>query len=146
MSNHKEKFVLIPGDSENVSLHNRMNAINRIEYLSGVDLRKKSSCFRHALDHEMWVRWYRSYPKDHKIDEEWVQRAASIVKTMVDDDAKNKKASDLASQAYMIHKSEPAKTKTASSAMTYVIDVPGEISLWKKLKNWLKSRLQKEKV
>ena len=100
VSNPKDVFKLIEGDSQQVALRNRINAIDRINHLSGVNLREKSVYYRHALDLEMWERWYKKYPKDHKIDEEWIQRAVEVIKGMEDNDIKNKASSDLASKAF----------------------------------------------
>jgi hypothetical protein len=104
MSNPKEPFVLIPGDDYQTAMRNRVMAIDRINYLSGIDLRTKSVYFRNALDLEMWERWYKKYPRDHKIDEEWIQRAVEVIKSMVDDEIKNKRSSELATSAFKEYK------------------------------------------
>jgi len=57
---------------------NRINAIARIAHLSGIDLHSKDEEFRNKLDLEMWERWYKDYPKDYEIDEEWCQRAGKV--------------------------------------------------------------------
>lgn len=71
-------FILRGGDTEQASLYNRVEAIKRIAYLSKIDLTKKEAWFLQLLDLEMYGKWYKEYPKDHKIDEEWCQRAAEV--------------------------------------------------------------------
>ncbi|MFA6100378.1 MAG: hypothetical protein WC750_05955 [Patescibacteria group bacterium] len=75
-------FVLKGGNDEQTALHNRIAAIERINFLSGIDMRKKSAAYLKAFDLEMWVRWYKNEPADKKIDEEWCQRAAEVIKAM----------------------------------------------------------------
>ena len=108
MTNPKEPFKLIEGDDMQTALHNRVLAIDRIHHLSGVDLRKKSVYYRHALDLEMYERWYKKQPKDHKIDEEWIQRAVEVIKGMEEDEIKHKKSSEMASQVFKSHIVESA--------------------------------------
>lgn len=96
-------FILHGGGTEQAAIINRINAISRIQNLSGVDLRTKSKYFLFALDMEMYQRWYKDYPKDHVIDEGWCQRAAEVVKTMDKDTSNYDKATELAGvvrQAY----------------------------------------------
>lgn len=75
-------FVLRGGDDEQTAIHNRIAAIERIKYLTGVDLRHRTAIYLQAFDLEMWKRWYKDEPVDKKIDEEWCQRAAEVVKGM----------------------------------------------------------------
>ena len=79
-------FVLRGGDSHDVALYNRINAINQIKYLSKVDLREKSSTFLKLLDLEMWTRWYKNKAPDDKISEEFCQRAAEVILAMEGND------------------------------------------------------------
>ena len=78
-------FILHGGETEQAALHNRIAAIERIKFLSGVDLREKSTDYLKALDLEMWMRWYKNEPKNKKIDEDFCQRAATVVKAMEGD-------------------------------------------------------------
>jgi len=76
-------FELLGGADENTAIHNRINAIARIKYLSGgIDLSQKNVDFIKALDLEMYKRWYSEGPKDKKIDEEFCLRAAEVVMAM----------------------------------------------------------------
>ena len=105
-------FVLHGGGTEQAAIMNRINAISRIQHLSGVDLRTKSKYFLFALDMEMYQRWYKNYPKDHKIDEEWCARAAEVVSTMDKENVNWNKATELAGvvrQAYTEHEALPLK-------------------------------------
>jgi len=105
-------FNLRGGDSTQVAIFNRIQAIERIKFICGVDLRKKSKYYLYALDLEMYTKWYKNYPKDHKIDENWCKRAAEIVKDMEQDSQQYDKATELAgrvSQAYQQHESLPLK-------------------------------------
>jgi hypothetical protein len=81
--NPDKPFVLHGGATQEAALHNRIAAIERIKFLtSGIDLRKKNQFYLCAFDLEMWQRWYKKEPLDKKIDEEWCQRAAEVVKGM----------------------------------------------------------------
>lgn len=75
-------FVLRGGDDEQTAMYNRIAAIDRIEFLSGVDLREKSAFYLRALDLELYKRWYKDEPPDRKIDETFCQRAAEVVAAM----------------------------------------------------------------
>jgi hypothetical protein len=75
-------FVLRGGDDKQTAIYNRIGAIERIKFLSGVDLRKKSSDYLKALDLELWHRWYKNIDANKKIDEEFCQRAAEVIKGM----------------------------------------------------------------
>ena len=143
MNNPKDIFKLIEGDSQQVALRNRINAIDRINYLSGVNLREKSVYYRHALDLEMWERWYKKYPKDHKIDEEWIQRAVEVIAGMEDNDSKNKASSDLASKAFKEYKTNQVLRKYDNSASMTALPVKRGIyeSSISKVKKWYKSSL-----
>ena len=85
MGSSDKPFVLRGGNTEQDALHNRIAAIERIRYISGVDLRTKSSTYLMLFDLEMYQRWYKDYPPDHRIDEEWCQRAADVIKSMEKD-------------------------------------------------------------
>src|SRR3990167_4815583 len=104
-------FVLRGGETEQASIHNRIAAIRRIQYLCGVDLTRKSKDYAFALDMEMYQRWYKHEPKDKKVDEEWCQRAAEVIKEMEKDPTSTDKATKLAEGAV----SEAYKNYTASS-------------------------------
>lgn len=80
--NHDKPFVLRGGDDEQTAIHNRIAAIERIKFLTGIDLREKSIYYLAAFDLEMWTRWYKDEPADKRIDEQWCQRAADVVKGM----------------------------------------------------------------
>lgn len=67
------------GTDERSSLYNRILAIERIKYLSNVDLRDKSTEYKYLLDCELYIRFYKDIPPK-PVDEEYCQRAAEIVK------------------------------------------------------------------
>lgn len=70
------------GETQADAIFNRIAAIKRIEFLSGIDLVQESAEFKKLIDAELYNRWYKEYPADHKIDEEWCQRAAQVVKEL----------------------------------------------------------------
>lgn len=70
------------GKDQQAAIHNRIAAIQRIEYLSGVSLKNKSATYLQALDLEMWQRWYKDAPAKKQIDEEFCQRASEVIKAM----------------------------------------------------------------
>ena len=76
-------FTLRGGNSQMTAIHNRMEAIERIKFLCGVDLRQKSAYFLKALDLEMWKRWYINEPANKPIDEDFCQRSAEVIRAMV---------------------------------------------------------------
>ena len=87
MNSPDQPFRLIGGQTEAVALRNRINAIDRINYLVGnnFDLRSKTSEYRFLLDMEMYQRWYKNEPKDKIIDEEYCQRAAQVIRDLEQD-------------------------------------------------------------
>lgn len=97
MSSPDQPFELHGGNNEQTSIYNRISAIDRINFLSGIDLRDKSAAYLQALDLEMWTRWYKNEPPNKKIDETFCQRAAEVIKAMEGKDvAVNKEAYDAA--------------------------------------------------
>lgn len=77
-----EPFVIINGDSAQVAIRNRINAIDRIKHLSGIDIRYKSKEYMLGLDLKMWEKWYKDLPMNTIIDEEYCQRASEVLKEM----------------------------------------------------------------
>lgn len=75
-------FVRTGGETQADAIFNRINAIKRIEFLCGVDLSKESPEFKKLIDAEMYMKFYKDYPADHKIDEEFCQRCAQIVREL----------------------------------------------------------------
>ena len=83
MSSPDKPFVLRGGNDEQTAIYNRIAAIERIKFLTGgIDLRAKNTDYLKFLDLELWVRWYRNEPAGKKIDEEFCQRAARVVRDM----------------------------------------------------------------
>lgn len=68
-------FVFRKGDE----LYNRIAVIDRIQYLTGVDLRDKSASYLKAMDLEMWKRWYSKENPLKTVDEEFCQRASTVI-------------------------------------------------------------------
>jgi hypothetical protein len=84
MSRADKPFRLRGGKNETAAIHNRISAIERINYLvgGGFDLRKKGDYFLMLLDIEMYERWYKNEPKEKPVDEDWCQRAAEVIRIM----------------------------------------------------------------
>jgi hypothetical protein len=101
-------FKLRGGKTQQSAIYNRIQAIDRINHLSGIDLRKKTKYYLYALDLEMYQRWYKDLPKNTRIDEEWIQRAVEVVKAMEKDDINHEQAVGLASQVESSFKSHQA--------------------------------------
>lgn len=141
MSNPKEPFKLVEGMDQR---HSRILAIDRINYLSGIDLRTKSVYYRHALDLEMWQRWYRHLPRDHKIDEEWIQRAVEVIKGIEQDTEENhKKASELATKEFKLYKSTQVNQKYEEQkkpkiTKIFQLDKQDRVSILDKIKKLFK--------
>ena len=85
MNSPDRPFFIIGGETEQSALANRINAIRRIEYLAGIDLHSKPTWYFHFLDTQMYRRWYHRELPNKKLDEEFCQRAAIIVKEMEKD-------------------------------------------------------------
>ncbi len=82
MSSPDKPFELRGGQDEQTVLYNRIMAIERINFLTGIDLRDKSGVFLQALDLEMWQRWYKNEKPNKTIDETFCQRAAEVIRAM----------------------------------------------------------------
>ena len=125
MNSPKEVFKLIEGHTEQISMHNRINAINRINFLVGenFDLRKKDKLYRYLLDMEMYQRWYKNEPKDKVIDEEYCQRAAEVLRAMENDSIDIKESlegiTERVGEAFKQHENLPLKEKEICKSMTY---------------------------
>ena len=79
--NPDKPFELRGGNSQDAALHNRIAAIKRIEFLTGVDLSTKSTDYMKVLDLEMWKRWYHTNPRA-PLSEEFCQRVAEVIHAM----------------------------------------------------------------
>lgn len=92
MTNPDKPFQLHGGNSEQSSLHNRISCIDRMEYILKTkhnkvfSYRNQTSEWLMLWDMEMYQRWYKSYPKDYKIDEEFCQRGAEVANAMIEDE------------------------------------------------------------
>ena len=81
-TNPENPFVLLGGNTLEIGMHNRISAINRVNYLvrqtlPDFDLQDKTTGYRYALDREMSKRFYQDKP-DAKIDEEFCQNMAQV--------------------------------------------------------------------
>lgn len=120
--NADKPFVLRGGNTEQVSLFNRIACLARVEHLTGINLQRKSIWYRYALDLEMYQRWYKDEPKNKPIDEEFCQRMAIVVKDMEKDASMYDNATEMGGRvasAYrdykLTPKEEPKKTKTKTT-------------------------------
>lgn len=75
-------FVLRGGDSEQAATYNRIAVLERINFLTGIDIRVKSAEYLKVLEVAMWKDWLKNEPPDKKVDEEFCQKASEIVKKM----------------------------------------------------------------
>lgn len=105
-------FVLRGGETKDAAIHNRIAVIDRIQFLTGVDLRTKSAEYLKALDLELWYRWYRHEDTRKKVDEVFCQRSAEVIKGMEEE------IKPLDPQAY-------AKAKGEFDAASHAQVVPG---------------------
>ena len=83
--NSDKPFELRGGDSKQTAIYNRIACLERIKFLTKVDLAKKPAGYLRALEMEMWKRWLKDEPQDKRIDEEFCQRTAVVVATMEED-------------------------------------------------------------
>lgn len=72
-------YIARGGTDEKTALYNRICAIERIKYLSGVDLRERSTEYKYLIDCELYLKFYKDIPPQ-PVDEEYCQRASDIVK------------------------------------------------------------------
>ena len=82
MSSPDKEFVLRGGNGQQTAVYNRISAIERINFLSGIDIREKSANYLKVLEVAMWKDWLKDEAPDKKIDEEFCQKAAEIVKRL----------------------------------------------------------------
>lgn len=87
-------FERTEGQTQQDAIFNRINAIKRIQHLCGVDLANETLEFKKLVDIEMYTRWYKDYPSDHKIDEEFCQRCAIITKELKEQEQGKLKVSE----------------------------------------------------
>lgn len=117
-------FLLRGGQDRQAAEHNRIRAIERIKFLSGVDLRERSVIYMQALDLEMWQRWYKGEPPTKPIDEEFCQRAAQVIMGMegkdvtLDKDAYDKAQLEHAQNLEAAHDSEHAQSGNGDAGKT----------------------------
>lgn len=75
-------FVLHAGEGESIAMYNRIAALERIKFLTGVDLRDRSTEYKQLIDCELYTRFYKDEAPNIIISEEWCQRVAEIVNTL----------------------------------------------------------------
>lgn len=80
--NPDKPFVLRGGTDPNVALYNRIAVIERIKYLTGIDMREKSVGYLRAFSVEMWIRFYHNESVHPVVDEDFCQRAATVIRQM----------------------------------------------------------------
>lgn len=81
--NPSEPFKFRPGPGMQTALYNRTMAVNRVIYLSGVDIRQKSLEYKMVLDLQLWKRFYKDMPPGQwTINEEFCQNMATVIKEM----------------------------------------------------------------
>lgn len=71
-------FIRRECNSQVDALYNRVNALERIKYLSGVDLRDKSDNYKKLIDCELYLRHYSNSPSA-PIDEDWCKNASKVI-------------------------------------------------------------------
>jgi hypothetical protein len=129
--NPDKPFVLRGGNTEQAAVYNRIAVLERVKYLTGVDLAERSVWYRYALDLEMYQRWYKNEPKDKQIDEEFCQRMAIVVRDMEKDADMYDKATELGGRvasAYRYYKIVPdSKTSSSASSKTIYIKPKSKI-------------------
>lgn len=69
------------GEDQVSALHNRIAALERIKYLTGIDLKDKNEKYQLLIDAELYTRYYKDEPI-LPIDEVWCKRVAEIVKEL----------------------------------------------------------------
>lgn len=74
-------FTFRQGSDEVTTLHNRIGVIERIKFLTGVDLRERSTEYKQLIDCELYVKYYRENPSE-TISEEFCQRVAEVVRIL----------------------------------------------------------------
>lgn len=75
-----QPFIRKNGDDQVTAMANRIGALERIKFLSGIDLRDKSTEYKQLIDCEMYLKHYKDQPQGILIDEDFCQRTANIMK------------------------------------------------------------------
>lgn len=81
MSSPDLPFVFRQGSDNLSAMHNRIGVIERIKFLTGVDLRERSTEYKQLIDCELYVKYYRDNPSE-TISEEFCQRVAEVVRVL----------------------------------------------------------------
>ncbi len=80
-------FEFRVGNDEITAIHNRISALERIKFLTGVDLKDKPVEYKQLIDCELYVKFYKDLPQAMPIDEDFCQRAAEVIRIL---EAENK--------------------------------------------------------
>lgn len=136
MREPSEPFERRGGDDQQTALFNRISALKRIEFLSGVDLAKESAEFKKLIDSELYTRWYKDYSQDHCIDEIWCNRVAEVVKELKgkpqeEVQVMEEGADDLVKSLY-----KEAKLRGSIPTEQNKVAEAEKISLFRKILNW----------
>ncbi len=75
-------FVPHKGNDQIIAMRNRIAAIERIKFLTNVDLRDKSDEYKQLIDIELYVKFYKDEPSGTLIDETFCQRVADVVREL----------------------------------------------------------------
>lgn len=76
------QFVRREGNDEVTALYNRIAALERIKFLTGVDLKEKPTEYKQLIDCELYVKYYKDCPGGTLIDEDFCQRAAEVIRIL----------------------------------------------------------------
>ncbi len=75
-------FVRREGHDHLIALHNRVACLERIKYLTGIDLRDKPKEYKLLIDAELYMKYYKDLPSDIPIDEDFCQRSAEVIRML----------------------------------------------------------------
>lgn len=126
-------FERASGNSQQVAMYNRIGALARIKHLTGVSLAKKSPEYKKLIDAELYTRWYKDYPQDHVIDEQWCQHVAIVVKELegIDTSILEQESDERVKQLF-----REAQLKPSIPTELNKVSEPEKISLFKRIITW----------
>lgn len=124
------------GQTQQDATYNRIAALQRIKFLTGVDLLNKSPEYKKLIDSELYVRWYKDLPSDSPIDEDWCQRVAVVVKELETKDKNELEVVEQGADERVKELYRESQLKPSIPSEQNKVSDPQPISLFKRILTW----------
>lgn len=136
MADASKPFLRKEGQDQQTAIFNRIAALERIKFLTGVNLVDKSADYKKLIDSELYTRWYKDYPQDHAIDEDWCGKVAIVVKELESKPVSELETIESGADARVKELYRESQLKPSIPTELNKVAEPDKISLFKRVLTW----------